>query len=181
MQNFVETCSLILSDNDISTSDTPATFSVPNAIGQTNSTRSERTWWNVDLKQVVGEELFREYEYFNLRLNAIVYLPPGSSWGATNSDRTLNIFMEGPEFFNNTYDVSRRTNTNVACIGNFILVPSTGSQGQTYDSTWLTTFHRSTNTSIRIYFEKLDKTAINLAPATAFPRFTFYFSVFPVK
>ena len=181
MQNFVETCSLVLSDNDISTSDTPATFSVPNAFGVTNSTRSDRTWWNVDLKEVVGEELYRDYQYFNLRLNAIVYLAPGSSWGSTNSDRTINIFMEGPEFINNTYDASLKMNTNSACIGNFILQQGTASQGQIYDSTWLTTFYRPSNTPIRIYFQKIDKSSFNLGTATSFPRFTFYFSIFPVK
>lgn len=180
METFVECSSLVVSDNDISTSDTATFFPLTNYVGYTNSNRSDRTWFNIDMKEVVGPDLYDQYEYFNLRLSAIVYNAPGT-WGSTEDDRAFNFIVEGLPFVNNTYSVQTKTNTGQCIIGNTILVSGTSARSLVFDSTWMATFYRCATINLRIFFQKIDRTAFNLGTATMFPRFTFYFTIFPVK
>lgn len=173
-----ECCTLILSDNDISTATSPQTS--PNEVGVQSATRDDRIWFNINMRDVVGPELYNKYEYFNLRLNAISYSSAGStSWGS-NDNRVLNIFMEGLPFVHNTYDSKTKVNTNRANIGNFVInIVSAQAQAHVFDGAFQVTFRRCENVNIRIYFEKPDRTPIDTSTNT-FPRFNFYFNIFPV-
>ncbi len=149
-------------------------------VGAINSTRLQRTWWNVDIKQVVGENAWREHERFNIRLNAITVTNSGGSFGATAEDRLFNIQLEGLPFENSTYNQVARMNTATCVIGSVILIASTSSQGFTFDTAFQATFSRCENTSIRITFVRPDGAAINLN-GNLFPRTVFFFSIFPVQ
>lgn len=180
MQNFIETATLVLSDNDISTDDPlpqPITYA-PN--GFTNDTRTDRTWYNIDMQEVVGPELYANYKTFNIRLNAIVYLSCPDLVVVPSTELTYNIFMENLPFCQNTYNTALKYSTSQACIGSFVITPSDFSTAQYFGDTFSVAFYKCEKRNIRLFFQKLDGTPMDLQ-GNSLPRFTFYFSVFPTN
>lgn len=184
MQNFVETASIVLSDNDISTSDDYNPAGVSNSVGYQNAIRSSRTWYNVNIKDVVGDDMYHKYEYYNIRLNAISYGPTPEDFGGNDPNNLLvNAIMTGLPFAQNTYNYFRRNTTNQANICSLVMNqdPSSSTALQ-FDSTWLVTFRRCENLDLTIFFRKPDNTPYEQESIPQmFPRFTFYFSIFPVR
>jgi hypothetical protein len=100
-----ETAKFILKTTDINSSNTAADYyglTINNNIGKVGENRTALSWYNVDLKLILGA-MYDKYERFNIYLNFIA----GSSTGITaetavNKEfRFFNVQISGLPFINN--------------------------------------------------------------------------------
>ena len=103
---FLETATLILKHSDISTSvnDTTASSSAGN---WTNGKQS--TTWRVNLRELIGREVYDNHTIFCLRLNQLSLSTANFPNGIT--DQNLIIRLSGLEFLNSTYSTKTGNNT----------------------------------------------------------------------
>lgn len=83
-------------------------MSTENSVGGWSNGK-QTTWWNIDLINLLGNDIYEKNEMFVLRLNQIsnssVNFPQTAS-----TDNLLEINISGLNFCNSTYDV--RTGNN---------------------------------------------------------------------
>lgn len=175
----LECASFQLSHNDISSSDTTGNYPLSNNVGSIDNIRTNATWFNINMKNILGE-MYYKYDKFNLRLSGLG-LSPSSNVGSSADDRALYVKMEGLPWVNNTYDSASGVNKTACTITNIYFSASTAAQSMIFDQANIATFARCENVNIKIYFERLDHTAINAGTAGIFPRFTYFFHLFGVE
>ena len=178
--NFVETipkASFSLKYNDISTSDVVGNYPVTNNVGQINATRTEATWYSINLENIVGPELYEKYELFNLRLNTVSYQQQ-ASFGVAPFDRLVYFAFSGPNWENNSYSISRKTNIASAILGVENLQENTAI-ASVYDNTFVVTLRKQKTFDIKVQLLTLDGNAPTLNAGTLFPRISFFMDLIP--
>ena len=97
---------LVLKTSSLSTSDLDTNF-------------TKASFNNIDLRTVLGNNMFNEYDTFNLSLKSITSSVGGPATGETTQfglgldDLTVNIYLEGLPFINQTYVVGKQNTTEV--------------------------------------------------------------------
>lgn len=121
---------LMLSVSDIQPYDSnniiyPNSLIISNKIGTIKRCVSDVTW-NIDLETLLGN-LYYEYDYFNIELIQFMTIPlTGGNYKTykplnNNNEvgyRNLNVFLEGLDFVNSTFNQKTGNNKTYAHIGN---------------------------------------------------------------
>ena len=137
----IKKASLVLKTSDITTSsDYVIGLNYQGEIGSCNSKLSSITWNNVNLRLLLGD-MHDKYDEFNLCLNSI------STGYANNIDinqdsKNVIIKLSGLPWLNNSYNVSRTTNTNESIISSFRFL-STSSTSNFYNGCSISTFTKN--------------------------------------
>jgi len=170
--------SFSLKFNDISISDTFANYPVTNNVGTINATRTNATWYSINLENILGD-LYNKYEIFNLRLNSLSYQQT-LAFGVNPYDRLVYFAISGPSWENNNYSITRKTNIASAVMGlcNF---QQNQPNVQLSENTFICSFRKQKLLDINIQFLTLDGTAPTLNANTQFPRTSFFFDIFPCE
>ena len=155
--NNANTCSLVLKHADIST--TTTTQTVNNSVGGWSNFK-QTTYWNVNLKNLLGDE-YNKYEKFGIRLNqwSSISAPYPVS---TTLDINHLVMMSGLNWENSAYSQLNGTNTNKAPLIMIILNASTNSIINYQQNASVNIFKKSTeNVQIQIeHFRMADNTII---------------------
>ncbi len=165
--------SLRLGTTDISTSDTAGDFPLENTIGYIDTMRDELTFKNMNIRQIIGPELFDKYDFFNICLIHTIYST--SQFGTNPVDKLIRIELTGLPWVNNTYVVEQNYNTEFAILGTMKL--STNATALNYSYANVATFRKCdiVNLTIRnIRYEGVYSITTNL-----FPKIDYYFKIYP--
>jgi len=168
--------SFSLKYNDISTSDVFANYPVTNNVGTINATRTQATWYSLNLENILGD-LYNQYDIFTLRLNTISYQQQ-AAFGVAAFDRLVYFSVSGLPWYNNNYSITRKTLVNSAVIGtnNFI---QNICDTLSFENSYVATFRKQKTTDITIQLLCLDGTSPAMNAATQFPRISWFFDIFP--
>jgi hypothetical protein len=149
-----ETISFALKTTDISSDDTYANyfgFDVATDTGFVTNNRCTYTWYNVDLRKIIGP-MYDKYEEFNISLNTFGL---GSN-GTFPTSLSYYIKLSGLSFFNTQ-------SPSVIC--NCVKVAVSTSQITTFPNSLIHTFRKST--------EKINLTIdIHMITSDTYPPFT---------
>jgi hypothetical protein len=94
----------------------------PNSIGNFNNQyKSSMSWYNVDLRQIMGEVMFNKYKTFSITLVTFVMTVASvvNQTGVVYENRASLINLHGLNFKNSTYSVADRCNKGIAQVGIF--------------------------------------------------------------
>ncbi len=111
-ENKEETLSatLHLKTTDIATTSTEQAYS---QVGYWTDFRARTTWY-VNLRTLLGNEIYDKHNYFKIRLNnytSVAYNPTGNGlWSAASSDNLLILYLSGLNFINNSFWQATQTN-----------------------------------------------------------------------
>ena len=170
--------SFALKYNDISTSDTFGNYPVTNNVGTINATRTDATWYSINLEKILGD-LYNKYEVFTIRLNTVSYQQT-AAFGVAAFDRLVYFAVSGFDWSKNNYSISRKTLISSAILGceNFQQnITFTSS----YENSFVATFRKQKTLDIRIQLLTLDGNAPALNANTQFPRISWFFDIFGVE
>lgn len=170
--------SFALKYGDISVSDTFGDYPVTNNVGTINSTRTQVTWYSINLENILGD-LYNQYEIFTLRLNSVSYQNQ-AAFGVNAYDRNVYFSISGPAWYNNNYSITKKTNIAGAILGaeNFIQAES---RVDIFNNSYVATFRKQPTMNITIQLLTLDGTVPAMNANTQFPRISFFFDVFGCK
>ena len=175
----IEVCNFVLNCNDISIIDASLNYPFQNDIGSINNLRTEMTWFNINLRNIIGEKLFNKYEVFNLKLSAISN-PNIATFGSLANDSCVTFYISGLNWLNSSYNVIRHTNTGEVALGNTNL--ASGVSSTLFNNSFMATFSKTETANITIkYISCLGIPPRPNATATLFPRMAFYFTIIPVR
>ena len=91
---------LFLKTSDISLD---ATDSASSGIGYWTDRRARQTF-RVNLRTLLGNEIYDKHNYFKLRLNAFTNVTTtGVAWSNNTGDFSSTLYLSGLNFINNTY------------------------------------------------------------------------------
>jgi len=186
---------LVLRMSDISISDTLSNYPISNATGSINQNRTSYTFKNVNLRAIVGNDIFDKYDYFNMRvagmvayMNNLPLMLTGTIDGT--SYMCCRVFMSGPNFINNTYNIKRKTNTGSCCIAYYNLNSNSSNprQALSYDESYIYTIKKTECFDITISYLTMDNKdpAEYIDPAGTdlqklFPRVTWILDFIPIR
>jgi hypothetical protein len=177
MQYITPKASFSLKCNDISLSDTFANYPITNNVGTINNTRTIMTWYSINFENILGD-LYNDYDLFNLRVRYISYTAT-AAYGVTADDRAIYFKMDGLNWYNSNYDVSRTCNTGSSIISG--LSYTAGSSIITgMDDAFISTIRKQKLANITISFLNANSVPPAMNAATQFPRTSFYFDLTPV-
>ena len=155
------------------------TITTPSGIVTNN--RCNFTWYNINLRNILGNYIYEKYDKFNISLNTVAMSSQGSSTTMTPDARTLYIKMSGLPWLS-SYDTNNPTTYATL---NAIVIPTTAST--TYlnniNNPQILTFLKSVdNVNINIVLHSIELDNFdNYADATQlFGQFSFLFSITPV-
>ena len=200
MTTLPQTRQLVLDTRDITqtTSLSQTTYEVDgwtSKSGRANDRLTEVTWTGVDLRAVIGDEMWDTYSKFNITLTQFVInhtssIGNESGGQASYDDRSLFFSMEGPGWVNN-YDVSKRSYSNTVTVGSYVTTTTGASEGNIvyFHGTFIATFDKSkrfTDITMRIL-----KTADGQPPIMGddtlgtlpsnWPNYMYFFNIFPCR
>ncbi len=96
------------------------------SIGSINATRSVLTWSNVDIRTIIGDELWDKHQYFSLTLVSFLTTgwdkPPFTTIAGptyTHENTSAIVYLQGLQFVNCGYSSITKNNTAIAPIGVF--------------------------------------------------------------
>lgn len=164
--------------NDISTSDVVGNYPVTNSVGTINATRTEATWYSINLEHMLGD-MYNKYDMFNLRLNCVSYQQQ-LAFGVAPFDRLIQFGVSGLAWENNNYNTVRKLLTNESILGiqNFT---QNVVETNVYDNSFVATFRKQKTCNITIKLETLDGGVPALNALTLFPRISWYWDIIPVE
>jgi hypothetical protein len=172
----IECATLILNTSDLTTGG--------NATGIKNTANTEYTWYNVNVKDIVGQVMFNKYDEFNICLveNIMTVLTAGTTFPA-NNEKVCMLMMRGLNFRNCTYSAVTKNQSGNACIG-FAMVTSiatTVGVGQQYFNNNFNTFTKNTmNTDLTISMMKVNNGFLATTSAGAFPDQSYIFKIYGI-
>jgi hypothetical protein len=104
---FLETVSLVLKHSDIG----PATNSYPtNSSVGTWSNGKQKTTFNFNMRNLLGNKMYDENDLFVLRLNQLSYAP--IDFPLAVQDQQVVVTLSGLNFVNSTYNVKTGNSSN---------------------------------------------------------------------
>ena len=194
--DLIPFATLVLRMSDISLSDTLANYPLTNDTGTINQNRTEYTFYNVNLKTIIGNDIYEKYDYFNIRISgliatgSIVPLMLGGTLDGT-SYLCLKVFLSGLNFINNTYDTRTQTNSGSCCINYYTCNTSGGAtvpyQATTFDESYIYTIKKTECVNLTFKYLTMDNKSpdIYIDPAGTnaqklFPRVTWIIDFIPI-
>ena len=154
---------------------------ITTTTGLISNNRCNFTWYNINLRNILGNDIYEKYNKFNISLNTVAMSSQGSSTAMTPDARTLYIKMSGLPWLS-SYDTN---NPSTYATLNAIQVPPTAST--TYlnniNNPQILTFLKSVdNVNINIVLHSIELNNFDTyADATQlFGHFSFLFSISPV-
>ena len=96
---------------------------ITTTTGLISNNRCNFTWYNINLRNILGNDIYEKYNKFNISLNTVAMSSQGSSTAMTPDARTLYIKMSGLPWLS-SYDTS---NPSTYATLNVIQVPTTAS------------------------------------------------------
>ena len=189
-----ETVTLILNSFDIVTSQGGQTYNyigairtIDNQYGTISDNKCNLTWKNINLRMLMGNDIFNKYETFNLYLYQISQGSglSGTETMNTNSYHLVDIKMKGLPFLNNTYNVATGLNTNEAFLTSYVLnngsTAHTGTVTPLFNPSILTFSKGCDIVDINITMTKtLDRKYPLATNNTAFGTFIFMFKIYGI-
>ncbi len=153
--------------------------------GIVTNNRCNYKWFNINLRNILGDEIYQKYNKFNLSLNTVTMSSQGSSTTMTPDARTLYIKMSGLPWLSSYGSNSTSSNSSTFAILNVIQVPTT--PGATYlnniNNPQILSFTKnSENVTINIVLHSVEYDLFDTyADATQlFGQFGFIFSIIPI-
>jgi hypothetical protein len=145
-----------------------------NSYGIKNNARSNYSYFNINLKNILGN-LFFKYDYFYLNLIAISSYTAGTGY-VTNDDAFININVSGFDFYNYSNFTS---NVNSVVMGQFNF-DINNNVTKLYDSTNSIVIKASSpeNFTLNIYYTRVIDNVIANIPYT---NCNFFFELTPVQ
>jgi hypothetical protein len=173
---FQESISLLLKHSDISTSTTAVSANSENGSW---SNGRQLTKWRVNMRNLLGNEIYDNNELFVLRLNQLSY--SATNFPLSAKDQQVIITLSGLNFSNSTYDVKSGNNNNKQQL--VLLNMSTNAYVENYSpNIGMCNFTKSEE-NVELTLE-LIRTIDNL-PAqfgtTIFPSMVFQFDIYSVN
>ena len=178
MQYITPKASFALKANDISLSDTFANYPITNTVGSINDTRTIITWYSVNFEDILGD-LYKDYDLFNLRVRYISYNTT-ALYGVTANDRSIVFKMDGLNWYNSTYDISKRCNSGSSNIAGLTYTQNVSGITNCED-TFISTIRKQKTADITISFLNADLDPPAMNALTQFPRTSFYFDLTPIN
>ena len=156
--------------------------------GEIKNSRSDYTWYNVNIRDIIGNEMYGKYNKFNICLNNYVMSARGSSPDAEDNN-TFYLKMSGLPWCS-SYDQSTRNNNTYQTI-RCIKIPSVGSvtDCQYFNDKVYFTFGKATeniNINLKLVVISSDASPTYTAVAPALPsakylgHMAFNFSIYPI-
>ena len=140
-----------------------------------NTLNTSFTWSNINLRTVLGD-MYDQFDYFNLCLNAITTSVSNAALGSSLDDINVLININGFPWVNQSYSYSHACNTSTAVISSFAFVKSATATQVFYSNNVLTFGKNSDTINITIsYTRVLDGAAPS--SAQAFPVVNFLFTI----
>ena len=189
-----ETVTLILNSFDINQSPNPQTYNhggsirtIDNQYGTISDNKCNLTWKNINLRVLMGNDIFNKYETFNLYLYQISQGQgiSGTTPLSSSSFSLVDIKMGGLPWLNNSYNVATRTNSHEAFLTSYLLnnSPSNGLGIVTpmFNPSIVTFSKGSDIVDIKITMRKtLDREYPPLRDNAAFGTFVFMFKIYGI-
>ena len=174
---FQETVTLVLKHADISTDTTLA--SVSNSVGSWENGK-QKTTFNVNLRKLLGNEMYDNNDLFVLRLNQFAYLT--ANFPASVYDNQLIFKMTGLNFRNSTYN--QKTGNNTGRYQMMIMnLTTSSSQTISFSPNISMCNFMTSNEDVQITIE-LFRSFSDLAAqygTEKFPHMCYSFDIYPVK
>lgn len=177
MQYITPKASFALKCNDISLSDTFGDYPVTNNVGSIDATRTNVTWYSVNLENILGD-LYSKYEFFNLRVKYVEYVA-SAAFGVSADDRSVYFQMDGLNWYNSNYNTVRGCNVGTSIIGSNSFSENTAAV-VALDDSCIFTIRKQKTANINIQYLTVNGTAPAMNANTQFPRVAFYFDLTPV-
>jgi hypothetical protein len=172
----IECATLILNSADLTTSQTQ--------IGIKNASNTEQTWYNINVKDIVGQVMFDKYEQFNIILveNIMTVMTAGTTFPA-NNEKVSMLMMRGLNFRNATYSAVTKNQSGSACIGFSMATAMTTAiaVGQQYFNNNYNTFTKnSMNVDLTISMMKVNNGILATTTAGSFPDQSYIFKIYGI-
>jgi hypothetical protein len=165
--SFVETRQLVLDTRDIgwhTTNVGQSTYyadAYTSSVGTINNRRTDATWARVNMRELIGNEMWDSYSKFNVTLRTWtmnVCADLGSTTAGTQAqyeDRSFFLMMIGPKWVNN-YNVKTKNYDSSAILGVYSTTNISSSEHfvQYYNNVGVQTFGKENGPIIdlRVYF-----------------------------
>jgi len=167
---------LVLRHNDISTTTTTQTVDATTG-GWSNY--KQTTYWNVNLKTLLGSE-WDKYEIFCIRLVQASFASVNYPTSSTTDVSWLS-YMSGLNWYNSSFNQATNSNQSRAFMGAFVVAASTNAV-QSFNNNSITNFFRKGDNYVRIQIEhfRLTDGAI-VGSTTGLPQTAWHFEIFGVE
>jgi hypothetical protein len=174
---FLETVSSVLKHSDIST--------ITTSIAETGNNGSwklgkQSTTWRVNMRNLLGSEMYDNNDMFVLRLNQLSYA--ADNFPLTTRDQQVIITLSGLNFSNSTYDVKTGNSSNIQQL--VLLNMSTNAYVESYPPNIAMCNFKKSQENIEFTIElirTIDNLPAQYNPAAAkFPHMVYQFDIYPV-
>ena len=173
----IECGTLILNTVDL------GSIAIPSNIGYSNASLTQNTWTNVNLRDVIGDSMYRKYDTFNIILiENIQTVMPSTTTFPTANDKICLIYMGGLNFINNTYSAVGKNQTGQACIG-FLqasAMSSTVGIAQQYFNNYNTFTKNSQTVDLTITYRRVSDGLTAQTTVSTFPEQSFIFKIYGI-
>ena len=149
----------------------------------TNTNYTKYSFTGIDLRTVLGNNMFTEYDTFNLSLKSIATTVGGpatagaTQFGTALDDLSVNIYLDGLPFLNQTYVVGKQNTTEVL-LTNFIFKRDASATLNISDN-YITFSKNQLTCNLNFRYENILSGAL---PSTSgpFPHVVFIFEIYGV-
>lgn len=175
---YRQQASLVLKHSDISANNVSEEAFL-DGVGFWKENKIETTWY-VDLQQLMGYEMFNQYENFGLRLNQTAFTE--LNFAVTSYDTQLVARISGLNWLNCSYDIKTSNNNTKAVLGVFNIPGSVAFTNSYSPNVHVLYFKKSSpRVAITIEFTRaIDDLKPDLNVATSLPNACYSFSIFPI-
>lgn len=163
----------------------PFSNGLDNAYGYSSYNNTSFTWKNINLRTVLGHEMYEKYDIFNLSLVSIANSARTLAYANSQNDCFVNIIISGLPLINSTYDHTMKTNTNTCqlCVYEFPPVTqySLTSFIQYPEYVASTDFLKSSDVIDLTITYLIQSTNAAVIALSIYPEMSFYFNITGVK
>lgn len=148
-------------------------------IGTCDTSKTTFTWNNINLRMLMGDDLYGQYDYFNISLNCVASTMTLALGADTNDSRLVYIKLQGLPFINQTYQQPTNNNGQYVYASIFQIPATTSTTNIVYysNSSNVFTFSKSQDcANITIALTQVVND-VKPAPTNAFPNFSFMFNI----
>lgn len=181
----IECVNFTLKTSDINTSVTYADYdnTVNTSNGIIKNKRTDYTWNNVNIRNIIGNTLYNKYDRFNLCLNSFSMSKRGTVLD-TDDNNTFYVKMSGLGWVS-SYDQATKNNSTYQII-KMIKVNAAGNGSdsqQFYDKVYFTFSKSAENCDINIKLNLLSNDGVPTYDANTkyLGHIAFNFSIYPIK
>ena len=170
----IECATFLLNTADLSTTQSQ--------IGIKNTANSQQTWNNINLKDIMGQQMYEKYNEFNIILVENIMTTVTAATFPANNEKVSMLMMTGLNFRNATYSAVTKTQTGSACIG-FLMgtaMSTTVGVGQQYFNNYNTFGKHTMTTDLTISMMKVNNGVLATTTTGNFPDQSFLFKIYGI-